>query len=60
MIRQAITAAREDTLIRELLERAELREMCLQALRAQAGHPESAPAPRRSLRAVPDAPEANR
>ncbi len=60
MIRQAIAAAREDMLIRELLQRAELREMCLQALRGQAGPPESAPAPRRSLSAVPDAPEADR
>jgi hypothetical protein len=34
MIRQAVAAAREDMVIRELLERAELREMCLKALAA--------------------------
>lgn len=35
MTRQAATAARQDMLIRELLERAELREMCLEALGAR-------------------------
>jgi hypothetical protein len=36
MIRQAIAAAREDMLLRELIEWTELREMCLQALQARA------------------------
>lgn len=36
MIRQVIAAARQEAILRELIEWTELREMCLQAL---AGHP---------------------
>jgi hypothetical protein len=35
---QAVPAARELQVARELLDRAELREMCLQALAAHPGH----------------------
>jgi hypothetical protein len=37
MIAQAVTEARHELLIRELLERAALREMCLRALTADSG-----------------------
>jgi hypothetical protein len=37
MITRAITAGRQDLILRELIERAELREMCLQVLQARSG-----------------------
>jgi hypothetical protein len=37
MTSQSVTEARHELLVRELLERAGLREMCLQALTADSG-----------------------
>lgn len=41
MITQAIAEARRDLILRELLERAELREMCLRALTERSGRDSS-------------------
>lgn len=41
MISQSVTEARHELLIRELLERAALREMCLRALTERSGRDSS-------------------
>jgi hypothetical protein len=61
MISDAIAAARQDLLLRDLLERAELREMCLQVLTALSGQDLGRSGPVPAQRVVPnDEPGAER